>query len=115
MTDHCLLQQYLADKKLSGISCIIVDEAHERSLNTDILLAVIKNLLRQKTDLRLIIMSATTADSEQLADYFYGCGTFQVSGRTFPVDIKYVPCESEGVSNSGSNSFLCLWCSELSH
>ncbi|GAA0184815.1 RNA helicase [Lithospermum erythrorhizon] len=100
MTDHCLLQQYLNDKKLSGISCIIVDEAHERSLNTDILLAVLKNLLRQRTDLRLVIMSAT-ADAQQLADYFYGCRTFHVSGRTFPVDIKYVSREHGDVSNSG--------------
>ncbi|MCI00848.1 pre-mRNA splicing factor ATP-dependent RNA helicase-like protein, partial [Trifolium medium] len=45
MTDHCLLQHYMSDKNLSGISCIIVDEAHERSINTDLLLALIKNLL----------------------------------------------------------------------
>ncbi|XP_055829065.1 ATP-dependent RNA helicase DEAH11, chloroplastic-like isoform X2 [Solanum dulcamara] len=94
MTDHCLLQHYMGDKTLSKISCIIVDEAHERSLNTDLLLALIKNLLHQRFDLRLIIMSATV-DANQLADYYFGCGTFHVAGRNFPVDIKYVPCEAD--------------------
>ncbi|KAI3451192.1 hypothetical protein Pfo_007857 [Paulownia fortunei] len=97
MTDHCLLQHYMSDKQLSGVSCIIVDEAHERSLNTDLLLALIKNLLCQRPCLRLIIMSATV-DADQFADYFFGCRTLHVAGRNFPVDIKYVPCESEGFS-----------------
>ncbi|KAA8546766.1 hypothetical protein F0562_003195 [Nyssa sinensis] len=99
MTDHCLLQHYMKDKNLSGISCIIVDEAHERSLNTDLLLALIKKLLDRRLDLRLIIMSAT-ADANQLAEYFFGCGTFHVVGRNFPVDVRYVPCASEGSSGS---------------
>ncbi|GJR82704.1 ATP-dependent RNA helicase DEAH11, chloroplastic-like protein [Tanacetum coccineum] len=89
MTDHCLLQHYMNDKNFSWVSCIIVDEAHERSLNTDLLLALIKDLLHRRSDLRLIIMSAT-ADAEQLSKYFFGCGTYHVVGRTFPVDIKYV-------------------------
>ncbi|KAI3691505.1 hypothetical protein L2E82_49867 [Cichorium intybus] len=96
-TDHCLLQHYMNDKNFSSISCIIVDEAHERSLNTDLLLALIKDLLLRRTDLRLVIMSAT-ADSDQLSKYFFGCSTFNVVGRTFPVDIKYVP----GISYSDS-------------
>ncbi|KAL2528006.1 helicase domain-containing protein/IBR domain-containing protein/zinc finger protein-related [Forsythia ovata] len=98
MTDHCLLQHYMSDKQLSRISCIIVDEAHERSLNTDLLLAMIKNLLSQRPDLRLIIMSAT-ADADQLANYFFGCRTFHVAGRNYPVDIKYAPC-NEGTFGS---------------
>ncbi|XP_043712834.1 ATP-dependent RNA helicase DEAH12, chloroplastic-like [Telopea speciosissima] len=97
MTDHCLLQRYMKDKNLSKISCIIVDEAHERSLNTDLLLALLKDLLNERPDLRLIIMSAT-ADAEKLSDYYSGCTTFRVVGRNFPVEIKYVPCASEGTS-----------------
>ncbi|XP_023728927.1 ATP-dependent RNA helicase DEAH11, chloroplastic [Lactuca sativa] len=97
-TDHCLLQHYMNDKNFSSISCIIVDEAHERSLNTDLLLALIKDLLHRRSDLRLIIMSAT-ADSDQLSKYFFGCGTFHVVGRTFPVDIKYIHSHSH--SDSG--------------
>ncbi|KAH7520502.1 hypothetical protein FEM48_Zijuj08G0150600 [Ziziphus jujuba var. spinosa] len=95
MTDHCLLQHYMTDKNLSKISCIIVDEAHERSLNTDLLLALLKSLLCQRFGLRLIIMSAT-ADARQLSDYFFGCGVFHVVGRNFPVDVRYVPCNAEG-------------------
>ncbi|KAF3439242.1 hypothetical protein FNV43_RR17517 [Rhamnella rubrinervis] len=97
MTDHCLLQHYMADKNLSRISCIIVDEAHERSLNTDLLLALIKSLLCQRFDLRLIIMSAT-ADAHQLTNYFFDCDIFHVVGRNFPVDVRYVPCNTEGTS-----------------
>lgn len=101
MTDHCLLQYYMKDKNLSRFSCIIVDEAHERSLNTDLLLALLKNLLSHRLDLRLIIMSAT-ADAKQLAEYFFNCGSFNVEGRTFPVDIFYDPFVS--TPNSGSTS-----------
>nr|GMC59608.1 ATP-dependent RNA helicase DEAH11, chloroplastic-like [Ipomoea batatas] len=97
MTDHCLLQHYMSDNDLSKISCIIVDEAHERSLNTDLLLALIKGLLHRRPDMRLVVMSAT-ADADQLSKYFIGSGKFHVIGRSFPVDIKYVSCESEGCS-----------------
>lgn len=99
MTDHCLLQHYMYDKQLSRISCIVVDEAHERSLNTDLLLAMIKTLLCQRPCLRLIIMSATV-DADQFADYFFGCRTLHVAGRNFPVSIKYEPCQLEVCSPS---------------
>lgn len=99
MTDHCLLQHCLNDRNLHGVSCIVVDEAHERSLNTDLLLALLKSLLPPRPDLRLIIMSAT-ADAKQLSDYFFGCGMFTVVGRNFPVDVKYMPSLSEGTSQS---------------
>ncbi|KAI4317301.1 hypothetical protein L6164_025181 [Bauhinia variegata] len=99
MTDHCLLQHFMSDKNFSGISCIIIDEAHERSLNTDLLLALIKSLLCRRFEMRLIIMSAT-ADAKQLSDYFYGCGVFHVVGRNFPVEVRYVPYESSGHSGS---------------
>ncbi|XP_072992514.1 ATP-dependent RNA helicase DEAH11, chloroplastic-like [Typha latifolia] len=97
MTDHCLLQHCINGMGLAGISCIVVDEAHERSLNTDLLMALIKKKLIESLDLRLIIMSAT-ADASKLADYFYGCRTFHVMGRTFPVEIKYIPSISEDPS-----------------
>ncbi|CAN0878421.1 ATP-dependent RNA helicase DEAH12, chloroplastic [Linum grandiflorum] len=100
-TDHCLLQHFMHDRNLSGISCIVIDEAHERSLSTDLLLALIKRLLFDQTrDLRLVIMSAT-ADANQLSAYFFGCNIFHVSGRNFPVDVRYVPCSNEA-STSGT-------------
>ncbi|XP_065870868.1 ATP-dependent RNA helicase DEAH11, chloroplastic-like isoform X1 [Euphorbia lathyris] len=97
MTDHCLMQHLMEDKTLSGVSCIIVDEAHERSLSTDLLLALIKELLIKRRELRLVIMSATV-DASKLSEYFFGCRTFHVIGRGFPVEIKYVPGASEGPS-----------------
>ncbi|GMQ01530.1 hypothetical protein CsSME_00048136 [Camellia sinensis var. sinensis] len=103
MTDHCLLQHYMNNKNLSGISCIVMDEAHERSLNTDLLLALLKELLCQRGDLRLIIMSATV-DASKISDYFYGCGTFHVVGRSFPVEINYVPGEYGGTSGTLKSS-----------
>jgi ATP-dependent RNA helicase DHX8/PRP22 len=99
-TDSCLLHHCMNDTGLDGVSYIIVDEAHERSLNTDLLLALIKEKLLDRLDLRLIIMSAT-ADADRLAEYFYGCQTFHVKGRTFPVEIKYVPdISAEASSNT---------------
>ncbi|KAE8696233.1 Helicase domain-containing protein [Hibiscus syriacus] len=100
MTDHCLLQHYMNDRNLSGISCIIVDVAHERSLNTDLLLALLKDLLGRRVDLRLVIMSAT-ANANQLSDYFFRCGILHLEGRNFPVHIKYVPHATEGTSGLG--------------
>ncbi|XP_010491706.1 PREDICTED: ATP-dependent RNA helicase DEAH12, chloroplastic [Camelina sativa] len=100
MTDNCLLQHYIKDRSLSGISCVIIDEAHERSLNTDLLLALLKELLCRRVDLRLVIMSAT-ADACQLSDYFFGCGKFLVNGRNFPVEIVYSPCDTEETSAVG--------------
>lgn len=88
MTDHCLLQHYMGKKGFKGISCIIVDEAHERSLNTDLLLALIKKELLY-SNLRVVITSAT-ADASKLADYFCSCETIYVKGRNFNVDVKYV-------------------------
>ncbi|KAK1439472.1 hypothetical protein QVD17_05290 [Tagetes erecta] len=105
MTDHCLLQHYMNDKDFSWASCIIVDEAHERSLNTDLLLALIKDLLYRRSDLRLIIMSAT-ADAQQLSKYFFGCHTYHVVGRTFPVDIIYAPETSHNAEFSFVPSYV---------
>uniref|UniRef100_A0A7N0TIA9 RNA helicase n=1 Tax=Kalanchoe fedtschenkoi TaxID=63787 RepID=A0A7N0TIA9_KALFE len=103
MTDHCLLQHYMRDRNLYGITSIIVDEAHERSLNTDILLALLKDLLCRRTDMRLIIMSAT-ADAKQLSEYLFGCAIFAVPGRHFPVDVRYVPSTSESILDPGGVS-----------
>nr|CAB3458645.1 unnamed protein product [Digitaria exilis] len=113
-TDSCLLHHCMNDKGLDGISYIIVDEAHERSLNTDLLLAMIKNRLLDRLDLRLIIMSAT-ADADRLAEYFYGCQTFHVKGRTFPVEIKYVPDISAEASFNTLPSISSAACTTASY
>ncbi|KAJ6305530.1 hypothetical protein OIU78_020966 [Salix suchowensis] len=97
-------QHYMNDTTLSGISCIIVDEAHERSLNTDLLLALIRGLLCERRDLRLVIMSAT-ANAKQLSDYFYGCEIFHVEGRNFPVEVRYTP-SSEGTAFGNVSPYM---------
>ena len=101
MTDNCLLQHYIKDRSLPGVSCVIIDEAHERSLNTDLVLALLKDLLCKRVDLRLVIMSAT-ADAYQLSEYFFGCEILRVTGRNFPVEIIYTPgSDTEGTSVVG--------------
>ncbi|KAJ8764716.1 hypothetical protein K2173_009101 [Erythroxylum novogranatense] len=120
MTDYCLLRHLMKDEALSEVSstalskvsCIIVDEAHERSLNTDLLLAMIQKLLMIRPDLRLVVMSATV-DSRKLSEYFYGCGTFYVLGRNFPVDIKYVPDAPRASSTLFNNSNVALYVSDV--
>ncbi len=88
MTDGILLTEIQHDRDLSGYDTIIIDEAHERSLNIDFLLGYFKRLLRRRPDLRLIITSATI-DPTRFADHFGGAPVIEVSGRTYPVEVRY--------------------------
>ena len=93
MTDHSLLNEIIADPLLRQYSCLVIDEAHERSLNTDILLSLIKQCLLQRPELRIIITSATI-NPDIFVRYFGGsvsCPVVRVSGRTFPVDVIWNP------------------------
>ncbi|PFH54597.1 hypothetical protein AMATHDRAFT_134454 [Amanita thiersii Skay4041] len=71
------------------VTHIIIDEVHERTIESDFLLIVLKQLLLQRTDLKVILMSATV-DADKIATYFGGCPTLHVPGRTFPVDLRYL-------------------------
>lgn len=95
MTDHMLLNECLNDKNFSAYSCIIVDEAHERSIYTDLLLGMIKNCIINRPDLRIVVTSATI-DPKVFVDYFGQCPILEVSGRMFPVDIVF---SEEDVTN----------------
>ena len=87
LTDHALLNEFIADRELSKYSCVIIDEAHERSLHTDLLLSFIKQLLPKRQDLRVVVTSATI-DPALFNQYFGGdCPIVRVSGRTFPVEV----------------------------
>ena len=92
MTDGILLMEAQADPFLNGYDTIIVDEAHERSLNIDFVLGMLKNLLRKRRDLKVVITSATI-DTEKFSAAFGGAPILEVSGRMYPVDIRYEPLD----------------------
>ena len=88
MTDGILLAETQGDRNLSAYDTIIIDEAHERSLNIDFLLGYLKQLLPKRPDLKLIITSATI-DPDSFSRHFNDCPIVMVSGRTYPVDLRY--------------------------
>ncbi|KAI1106457.1 P-loop containing nucleoside triphosphate hydrolase protein [Jackrogersella minutella] len=90
MTDGMLLREAMHDHDMSRYSCIILDEAHERTLATDILMALLKEVTMRRPDLKLIVMSATL-DAQKFQRYFLDAPLLAVPGRTFPVEIFYTP------------------------
>lgn len=90
MTDGMLLRHFMTDPLLNDFSAIMIDEAHERSVNTDILLALLKDLARERPDLKLLISSATM-NAAKFASYFDDAPIFNIPGRRYPVDIYYTP------------------------
>ena len=90
MTDGILLAEIQQDRFLNQYDTIIIDEAHERSLNIDFILGYLKNLLPKRPDLKIIITSATI-DPERFSKHFNDAPIIEVSGRTFPVDVRYNP------------------------
>jgi ATP-dependent helicase HrpA len=93
MTDGILLAEIQSDPMLRAYSALILDEAHERSLNIDFLLGYLQGLLRKRGDLKLIITSATI-DTETFSKAFGGAPIIEVSGRLWPVEIRYAPIET---------------------
>ncbi|HEX6919343.1 MAG TPA: ATP-dependent RNA helicase HrpA, partial [Actinomycetes bacterium] len=90
MTDGILLAEIQHDRLLTAYDTIIIDEAHERSLNVDFLLGYLKALLPRRPDLKVVITSATI-DPERFSRHFDGAPVVEVSGRTYPVEVRYRP------------------------
>ncbi len=95
MTDGILLAETQGDRFLNAYDTIIIDEAHERSLNIDFLLGYIKQLLPKRPDLKIIVTSATI-DADRFSQHFNGAPVIEVSGRTYPVEIRYRPLGKAG-------------------
>ena len=94
MTDGILLTELHRDRLLSAYDTIIIDEAHERSLNIDFVLGYLKNLLPRRPDLKVIITSATI-DTARFAGHFGDAPIVEVSGRSYPVEVRYRPVEED--------------------
>jgi ATP-dependent helicase HrpA len=90
MTDGILLAEIQRDRLLSRYDTLIIDEAHERSLNIDFILGYLKTLLPKRPDLKVVITSATI-DVERFSQHFDGAPVIEVSGRTYPVEVRYRP------------------------
>ncbi|GAT84575.1 ATP-dependent helicase [Streptomyces sp. F-3] len=95
MTDGILLAEIQTDRELRAYDTIIIDEAHERSLNIDFLLGYLAQLLPRRPDLKVVITSATI-DPERFSRHFGNAPIIEVSGRTYPVEVRYRPLLEEG-------------------
>jgi ATP-dependent helicase HrpA len=99
MTDGILLQELKGDRTLSRYSVLMVDEAHERSLNIDFILGMLKSILAARPEFRVIVSSATI-NVEIFSEYFDGCPIVSIDAPMFPVELSYTPPEIEGDNES---------------
>jgi ATP-dependent helicase HrpA len=102
MTDGILLAEIQRDRRLMRYDTLIIDEAHERSLNVDFLLGYLRELLPRRADLKVIVTSATI-EPRRFAEHFGGAPVIEVTGRTYPVEIRYRPLEVAASSAAQNN------------
>lgn len=88
LTDGMLLREFLTDPELSNYGALMIDEAHERTVSTEIILSLLKDILEIRKDLKLIVASATI-NAQKFSDFFDGAPIFKIPGRRFPVDVHY--------------------------
>lgn len=104
MTDGILLAELANDRFLTKYDTIIIDEAHERSLNIDFIMGYLKQLLPRRKDLKVIITSATL-DVNRFSQYFSNAPIFEVEGRSFPVELRYRPISELSIVGSDDDEF----------
>ncbi|MET8180779.1 ATP-dependent RNA helicase HrpA [Streptomyces sp. NPDC005336] len=107
MTDGILLAEIQTDRELRQYDTIIIDEAHERSLNIDFLLGYLARLLPRRPDLKVVITSATI-DPERFSRHFGEAPIVEVSGRTYPVEVRYRPLLEEGGEDSDRDQITAI-------
>eukprot|EP00795_Rhopilema_esculentum_P008564 gene8564-14566_t len=98
MTDRMLLNYCLENPNLDDVGCVIIDEAHERSVNIDLVLGFVKTAAAKRSTLKVVVTSATIS-TKLFSEYFYNCLVFEIPGRTFPVEVKYE--EQENTKDGG--------------
>ncbi|XP_062327038.1 pre-mRNA-splicing factor ATP-dependent RNA helicase PRP16 [Osmerus eperlanus] len=113
MTDGILLRESLRESDLDHYSAVIMDEAHERSLNTDVLFGLLREVVSRRSDLKLIVTSATM-DSDKFASFFGNVPIFNIPGRTFPVDILFSKTPQEDYVEAAVKQALQIHLSGMS-
>lgn len=111
MTDGILLRESMSSPDLDQYSAIIMDEAHERALNTDVLMGLLKKLLARRRDLKLIVTSATM-NADRFSQFFGNAPCFFIPGRTFPVDVMFSKTSCEDYVDSAVKQTLAIHLSQ---
>ncbi len=114
MTDGVLLSEIQQDRWLKAYSTLIIDEAHERSLSIDFILGYLKQLLPKRADLKVIITSATL-DPQRFSHYFDQAPLIEISGRSYPIELRYRPVEIEEGAGLDPSQALIEAVEELRH